>query len=172
MLSFFLITSRAFNTLYNYRISGVYQSAPLSVLFSLYRYFNLLWCRNNSRIWLMFHDLIRNARRDVPVRIRHGIVQIHVKTAFRTVVRVAANNRNRAQVIPLYIYFCFFLLSMRGRNPPIPLAAMPLKAFCKKGPARCASSQPTRNGTDTRKNRMTHRSTRCRQQTQPQQSSD
>jgi len=109
MLSFFLITSRAFNTLYNYRIPGVYQSAPLSVLFSLYRYFNLLWCRNNSRIWLMSHDLIRNARRDVPVRIRRGIVQIHVKAAFRTVVRVAANDRHRAQVIPLYIYFCFFL---------------------------------------------------------------
>ena len=171
MLSFFLITSRAFNTLCNCRIPGVYQSAPLSVLFSLYRYFNLLWCRNNSRIWLMSHDLIRNARRDVPVRIRNRIVQVHVETAFRTVVRVAANNRNRAQVIPLYIYFCFFLYAMRGRSPPIPLAAMPLKAFCKKGPARRPSSHSKQSCSDARRNRKSNRRTRCRQQSQPQQSS-
>lgn len=134
MLSFFLITSRAFNTLYNYRIPGVYQSAPLSVLFSLYRYFNLLWCRNNSRIWLMSHDLIRNARRDVPVRIRNGIVEIHVETAFRTVVRVAANNRNRAQVIPLYNLLLFLPSSYAGEKSPDPPCGYAAKGILQERP--------------------------------------
>ena len=95
MLSFFLITSRAFNTLCNCRIPGVYQSAPLSVLFSLYRYFNLLWCRNNSRIWLMYHN------------------------------------------------------------------------FNKKCPARCSSSHSKQSCSDSRRNRISNRCSRCRQQSQP-----
>lgn len=140
MLSFFLITSRAFNTLYNYRIPGVYQSAPLSVLFSLYRYFNLLWCRNNSRIWLMSHDLIRNARRDVPVRIRNGIVQIHVKAAFRTVVRVASNDRHRAQVIPLIYLLLFVPLSYAGEKSPDPPCGYAAKGILQERPG--AMSQP------------------------------
>jgi len=43
---------------------------------------------------------IRNARRNVPVRIRRGIVRVEVEAALAAVVAVAAHNQHRAQIIP------------------------------------------------------------------------
>ena len=47
------------------------------------------------------------ARRDVPTRIPGGIVEVHVKAAIRSVARVAANDRYRARIIPLYMFFFY-----------------------------------------------------------------
>lgn len=56
-----------------------------------------MWC-----IGLLFHLVINERRTDVPIRIRNGIVQIHVrKTAMTRVVTVATSEHQSHHKSPL-----------------------------------------------------------------------
>ena len=168
MLSFFLNTSRAFNTLCNYRIPAFTSPRLYRFYFSLYRYFNLV-AGITRAFGLMSHDLIRNAWRDVPVRIRRGIVQIHVKPHFASLFALRQRSPPRASYP--YIFTFVFPLAMRGRNPRSPLAAMPLKAFLVRKARRDVPVRTRRGIAQIHLKRNLHRCSRGRQRSPPQQSS-
>ena len=131
-------------------------------------------------IRLKLQNLIRMGSPDVPIRIRRGIVQIHVgRVTIRAVVAVAADKGakrarpHRAHTISLLFHFSVICSYVPGEFSPAPPAQLTLrKAVHKKGKPRRPNTHPPRNCSDSRRTRhKPRRRCSCRRQGRLPQSS-